>query len=91
MEAPGVPYKHLKHYTLALQCDSRAAAIGRRHNKVSTARIEAAQETKHLKAQRKLAAQRKYASEILLPITHTDCTLEISPITDAQNLNMTIT
>ena len=93
MEAAGVLYKHSKRCILALQCDScaAAAATGRRHNKVSTVRIEAAQEKKRLKAQRKLAAQRKHTSKTSIPSTDTDCTLEISSIIDAQNPNMTIT
>ena len=86
MEAAGVPYKHLKRYILALNCDSCAAATGRRHNKVSTVRVEAAQAKRRLKAQRKLAAQQKATSK------QTDTVeLEISPITDAQNPKMTIT
>ena len=86
MEAAGVPYKHLKRYILALDCDSCAAATGRRHNKVSTVRVEAAQAKRRLKAQRKLAAQQKTISK------QTDTVeLEISPITDAQNPKMTIT
>ena len=86
MEAAGVPYKHLKRYILALDCDSCAAATGRRHNKVSTVRVEAAQAKRRLKAQRKPAAQQKSTSK------QTDTVeLEISPITDAQNPKMTIT
>ena len=86
MEAAGVPYKHLKRYILALDCDSCAAATGRRHNKVNTVRVEAAQAKRRLKAQRKLAAQQKAISK------QTDTVeLEISPITDAQNPKMTIT
>ena len=88
MEAAGVPYKHLKRYILALDCDSCAAATGRRHNKVSTVRVEAAQAKRRLKAQRKLAAQQKTTSKQTNTV---DSELEISPITDAQNPKMTIT
>ena len=87
MKAAGVLYKHLKRYILAFDCDSCTAATSHRHNKV----IEAAQAKKRLKAQRKLAAQQKYTHKISKPTTTVDSVLEISPITDAQNPNMTIT
>ena len=91
MEAAGVPYKHLKQYILALDCDSCAVATGCRHNTGSTVRIEVAQVKKRLKAQRKLAAQQKRTSKTSKPTTTVDSVLEISPITDAQNPKMTIT
>jgi len=81
----------LKRCTLALECDSCAAATGRRHNKVSTVRIKAAQAKKRLKTQRKLAAQHMHTSKTSKPTTKVDSVLEISPITDAQNPKMTIT
>jgi len=81
----------LKRHILALDCDSCAAATGRRHNKVSTVHIEAPQAKKRLKAQRKFAAQQKYTSKTSKPTTTVDSVFEISPITDAQNPKMTIT
>ena len=91
MEAAEVRYKHLRRYILALDCNSCAAATGRRHNKVSTVRVEAAQAKRRLKAQRKLAAQQKHTSKTSKQTATVDTVLEISPITDAQNPKMTIT